>query len=411
MPEPVQIASLSNGMTVLVEPMKSVQSAAFSLLVPGGCAYDSPSQSGTAAILCDWMMRGTNRQSAQDLAIALDRLGVQRSEHVSAIHLGFSGACLASQLPHALELYAEILREPLLEEDQFEPVMAGVEQSLLAIEDEPRQKVMLELVKRSYPAPWGNPSEGALEDLGNISSQNVRNQYRRTVTPSQAILGIAGNTSLEQLKPVLERAFGGWTGPDVPLPSVGVRQVSASHLQHDSAQSHIGIAYPAVAYSDPDYYQAWGAVSVLSGGMSSRLFTEVREKRGLCYSVYATLGSSRKFGQVLCYAGTTSQRAQETLDVLVAELHKLEDGIDLAEIERAQASAKSSLIMAQESTSSRASSIARDWFHLGRVTTLDEVRARVEALTPDSVLDYVRRHPARELTSLTIGPAALVTVY
>src|SRR5690606_38584921 len=137
-------------------------------------------------------------------------------------------------------------------------------------------------------------------------------------------------------------------------------------------------------------------VSVLSGGMSARLFTEVREKRGLCYSVSASLTSLKHEARVLCYAGTTNERAQETLDVTIRELVRLGDGIEPEELARCQARAKSSLIMQQESTMSRASAVARDWYHLGRVTTLDEVRGHIDALTVDTVLDYVRAKPARD---------------
>jgi predicted Zn-dependent peptidase len=141
--------------------------------------------------------------------------------------------------------------------------------------------------------------------------------------------------------------------------------------------------------------------------MSARLFTEVREKRGLCYSVYATLSTLKHEARVLAYAGTTAERAQETLDVTLRELQRLGEGISEDELHRCKARAKSSLIMAQESTLSRSSSIASDWFHLGRVTTLAEVRDRIEALTVDTVLDYVHRYPAGDFTILTLGPERL----
>jgi predicted Zn-dependent peptidase len=144
--------------------------------------------------------------------------------------------------------------------------------------------------------------------------------------------------------------------------------------------------------------------------MSSRLFTEVREKRGLCYAISASLNSLKDQARVLCYAGTTTERAQETLDVTVRELEILggtghEIGED--ELERCKARAKSSLVMQQESTISRSSSIARDWFHLGRVETLSEVRDKINALTVETITDYVHQHPARDFTILTIGPQAL----
>ena len=124
-------------------------------------------------------------------------------------------------------------------------------------------------------------------------------------------------------------------------------------MAHESNQTQIGIAFDSVPYRHPDYFQAWGAVGVLSGGMSSRLFTEVREKRGLCYSVYATMHTLRDRGSVLCYAGTSAERAQETLDVTLGELVRLAEGIEADELARLKARIKSSLIMQQESSSSR----------------------------------------------------------
>jgi predicted Zn-dependent peptidase len=403
----IRHATLTNGLTVLVETMPAVQSAAFSLLIPAGSAYDPEGQNGTANALADWITRGAGKMSSRELLSAFDRLGIQSHESSSLHHLSISGSCLAGNLNAALRLYGDVVKHPQFNEADFEAVMAGVEQSLLAIEDEPRQKVMFELVRRCFPAPWGKPSEGTLADLPNITPKSVREHYRRCVRPRGAILGIAGNITIEEVLPVLDEAFQDWTGENEIQLKTGDRGPYREHLSHESTQTHIGVAYPAVPYGADDYYQAWAAVDVLSGGMSSRLFTEVREKRGLCYSVYASLNSTKDHGQVLCYAGTTVERAQETLDVLLGELKRLGDGIEEAELDRCKARAKSSLIMAQESTGGRAGSLARNWFYLGRVVTLDEVRAKIEGLTVRSVLDYVNAYPANEFTLLTIGPEPL----
>ena len=191
------------------------------------------------------------------------------------------------------------------------------------------------------------------------------------------------------------------------LPISGGTGPKRDHIDHESSQTHIALAYDGVSFVDPEYYEAWAAVSILSGGMSARLFTEVREKRGLCYSVYASLAAMKHEGRVICYAGTSNERAQETLDVTIQELMKLGDGIREDELQRCKARAKSSLIMQQESASSRSGSLARDWYLLGRITTLQEVRDRVEALTIPKILDYVHRKPAGDFTVLTIGPKAL----
>ena len=403
----VQHATLANGLTVLVETMPAVQSAAFAILVPGGSAFDPPGHNGTAMALSDWISRGAGDWSSREVLAELDRLGVQGRESASPQHLVISGTCLAENLTGALRLYADVLIRPCLDEAEFGAVMSGLEHGLLAIEDDPQKKVMVELVRRCYPSPWGQPVEGTLADLENLSPDSIREYYRHTVKPNGAILGIAGNVTLENVLPQVEDLLGGWSGSNEIALVEGERGPAREHLPQESTQTHIGLAYPAVPYADPDYYAAWASVNVLSGGMSARLFTEVREKRGLCYSVYASLNTLKDRGQVLCYAGTTAERAQETLDVLRSELVRLGQGIGEDELDRCKARAKSSLIMAQESTGSRASSLVRNWDLLGRTITLEEVRSKIEALTVQTVLGYVQAHPAKDFTILTIGPQPL----
>ncbi|HUG91839.1 MAG TPA: pitrilysin family protein [Planctomycetaceae bacterium] len=403
----ILIHPFDNGLTLIVEPMTSVQSAAFSLLVPAGSIFDQPRHNGSAALLTELIVRGAGPLTNEQLSAALDDLGVQRHEHAGTVHVSFTGATLAANLPRALDLYGDILRRPMLPPEQFEPARSGVRQSLEAVEDEPRQKVMIELRRRCYDAPWGLPSDGSLEDLPNLSIDSVRDHYERCFRPNGTILGIAGNVDFREIRDVVGRVFGDWPARSDPTFATGPRAPSPDHIPHESEQTHIGVAYEAVPFRHPDYYAAWAAVSVLSGGMSSRLFTEVRERRGLCYSVYAALRSLKDEARVLCYAGTTNERAQQTLDVTLAELVRLGDSIAEDELARSKAMAKSSLIMQQESTSSRSSSIAGDWYHLRRVRTLDEIRQKIDSLTVENVLAYVHEHPARDFTIVTIGPEAL----
>jgi len=403
----IETHTCSNGLTLVVEPMRDVQSAAFSLLVPGGSIYDAPGRNGTASILCEMMPRGAGKRDTRQLSEALDQLGLQRNESVGNSHLTFTGATLAEKIPDALRIYGDIVLRPHLPADQFEAARSGVEQALRATEDEPRQKVMLELRRRCYNAPWGLPSDGDLDDLPAIELDTISNHFQQCFRPDETILGVAGNVDVGEIKSVVDEVFGNWQRKQPPTFKRGPRGPAHDHIPLDSSQTHIGIAYQAVPYRDPDYYAAWAAVSILSGGMSARLFTEVRERRGLCYAIQASLTSLRDEARVFCYAGTTPERAQETLNVTLEELAKLAEGIEESELTRCKARAKSSLIMQQESTMSRSSSIARDWHHLGRVTTLAETHEKIEALTVEKVLDYVRKHPAADFTILTIGPEPL----
>jgi predicted Zn-dependent peptidase len=401
----IHSARLENGLTLIVETLPDVQSAAFSLAIPAGGNFEPEGKNGAAAALCDWLIRGAGSRSSQELSGALDSLGVQAQESVSASHITLHGSCLAGKLAEAFTVYGDIVRRPQLADDEFEPTMLGVAQSLQALEDDPRQKVMVELARHCYPTPWNRPPEGTLAELDSITPEIVRGHYQRCFAPSESILGVAGNVNFEDVLAAVQTTFGDWKS-ESPVEEIIAQPVPATkhHLTQESTQTQIGVAYRAVPYADPDYYAAWAAVSVLSGGMSSRLLAEVREKRGLCYSIYASLHSLKDAGYVLCYAGTTNDRAAETLEVLLQELQRLKDGISEEELARCRARAKSSLIMSQESTSARAASLTRDWYHLGRALTLNEVREKIESLTTEQVIDYVRRRPAEDFTIMTIGP-------
>ncbi|MFK7779521.1 MAG: pitrilysin family protein [Gimesia sp.] len=404
----IQTHQFANGLTLITETMEGVQSAAFSIMVPGGSIYDEPHKRGTASILSDLITRGAGPYDSQQLSCALDDLGVQRHEGASSAHINFCGATLAGSLADTLKIYADIIKAPRLPEDQFAASRAGAEQALLSVEDDPRQKAMVELKRRTFPAPWGLPSDGDLADLPQITIKDIQAQYQSCFHPNETIIGIAGKVDFEEVKQIIEELFGDWefkAGREEP--DLVPEDEKIFFTEQESTQTHIGIAYDAVPYGHPDYYAAWAAVGILSGGMSSRLFTEVREKRGLCYTVSASLTGMPGLGRVLCYAGTTTERAQETLDVTLQELLRLGEGIEESELERCKARAKSSLIMSQESSSSRASSIARDWYYLQRVTTLDQISEEIQQLTTKRVLDYIHTYPAANFTILTIGPQPL----
>ncbi|MCA9080788.1 MAG: insulinase family protein [Planctomycetaceae bacterium] len=407
MPQAISHFTFDNGLTLLVEPMPHVQSAAFAILTPAGTIYEPPNRNGTAAALTDLIMRGAGERDSQELIGTLDALGVQAHEHTGWNFISFSGATIASNLVPALELYGDVLQRPRLPEHQFLAVMSGVEQNLLAIEDEPQRQVFIELRKRLYESPWNRPSDGTLQEVEVISYGDIREQFERSVRPNGTLIGIAGNVDPLEVRDAVERIFGSWPRGAEPVVQPSPSPWKDEFLVHPSTQTHIGLAYPAVPYGDAQYFAASAATSVLSGGSSSRLFTEVREKRGLCYSVDANLSSLKDKGHVLAYAGTTTDRAQETLDVMLQVIRDLGENITDEELSRCKARDKSALVMQQESTPARASSIARDWFYLGRVQTLEEIRGKIDGLQVRDLLDYLDGHPPEPITGFCVGERAL----
>jgi predicted Zn-dependent peptidase len=228
--------------------------------------------------------------------------------------------------------------------------------------------------------------------------------FERHYHPQGAILSVAGKVDWGRLCRDVEKLFGDWAPGETPrIVESAVNGERLHHMPRESSQTHIAIGYDNIPYSHPDYYKARGAVGVLSDGMSSRLFTEVREKRGLSYSVYAMCHSLRDRGSVLAYAQTSVDKAQEACDVMLAELRRLKDGIEPAELSRLKARVKRALIMQQESSSARAAELASDWYYLGRVRTLAEIAQIIDQLTVESINAYLAANPPRDFRVVTLG--------
>ncbi len=403
----IQTHTLANGLVLVGEPNQATRSAAMTLLVPSGYSADPTDRLGLASLLCDMALRGAGERNGRALVNDLENLGVERGESVGSFQTSFEAATIASNLPQMLEIYADIVRRPRLPADQIQAGRQVCLQELHGVEDEPAQKLMVQLRSRAYPDPWGRSSHGDEPGILSSTVEDVRQHWSTHYRPNDAILGVAGNFAWDALVEQVEQLFGDWQTQEVAPPVEKPAAKGSAHVEHESSQCHIGIAFPSVPYRHEDYLQAWAAVGVLSGGMSSRLFTEVREKRGLCYTVSASLQTQIDRALVLCYAGTTTERAQETLDVTYAELERLADGIEQTELDRLKARIKSGLIMQQESTSARSGSIARDWRHLGRVRTLDEVGQKVDALTAETINQFLKNNPPSNYTFATLGPQPL----
>ena len=387
--------------------MEWLESAAFALLVPAGCCRDPHERAGLGNFTCEMVQRGCGARSSRKFVEDLERLGADNSSSVSNAHTSFGAAMPAESLHDVLSIFADVVQQPHLPEDQLEDGRLVCVQELRAIEDDLAQKTMLALRRRRYADPYGRSSQGTMESLERISLQDIARFFKQTYQPQGAILSVAGNIHVPRLREQVERLFGQWRPQTLPSITETPPNGPYEHIPHESNQTHIAIGYASVPYRDPQYYQARGAVGILSDGMSSRLFTEVREKRGLCYTVYASCHSLRDRGSVVCYAGTTTERAQETLDVILSELHRLGEGVQQEELDRLKARIKSSLIMQQESSSSRASSMAADYFHLGRVQHLEEVKQIIDGLTCDSINAYLADHPPADFCFVTLGEQQL----
>jgi len=396
-----------NGLTLLAEPMDHVRSATLYILVPAGFTHEPADRLGLSTILTEMLVRGAGNKDSKALALALDNLGSDRGESVGPFNIVLSAGTLARNLPAVLDYYADIVLRPHLPPDEVEPSQELLLQDLQGLEDSPSEKVILELKSRYYPSPLNRNRYGTPESIAAVTAAEVREHYQSRFRPDRAIISVAGAIDWPKLKEQVGRLFGDWNGSASPMPTPTEHVPTSTHLTKDTQQTQIALAFPSASFLDPDYYAARGAVGVLSGGMSARLFTEVREKRGLCYSVYASHDAIKDRGAIISYAGTSAAKAQQTLDVMVAEFRRLGDGVTDDEVDRVRAILKTGLVMQQESPSARAGSMASDWFYLNRVRPVEEIQAAIAGLTPGKILDYLGRFPVRDLTVVTLGPEPL----
>jgi len=395
--------TFENGLTLLAENMPHVRSATVNIIVPAGCAYDPANMPGISSVLSEIILRGAGKNNSKELSLAMDGIGLDRSCSAGTNHIRLWGATLSRNLPKTIDLFADIILKPHLPKSDVESVKMLAAQEIMSIEDDPKQKVMLALRKNHFPSPLGNDRRGTLEGLKAITHDALSKFWKKNFRPSGTIISVAGNIEWEPLKAQVEKLFGKWKGSDVPALKLSPEKGGKSHISKDTQQVQIGIAYPSVTYGHKDFYAAIGAVNVLSGGMSSRLFTEVREKRGLCYSVWASYQNFKEVAAVICYAGTTTDMAQETLDVTLKQIANLTKGIKEEEVKRLKIGLKSSMLIQEESSSARAGSIAVDWYYLGRVRPLEEIQKAIDSITTKSILSHVKEYNPKEFTIVTLG--------
>jgi len=396
---------LKNGMVLLGEPMESVESVAFGFMLPAGAAQLPEGCCGAGAVIADWIFRGAGDKNSRQLSDALDGLGLHRAGSVSSSHITIGAALEAGNLIEAIDLYADIILRASLKEDQFELARQLSIDGVRALDDDPRQKVILKLREQFYPSPLGRSALGEIDELKTLTAEKTKQIIKNNFNLSQTIFMVAGKYDFDAVAAQMENLFSRTkNGPQKSVVLVRDKASKYRHLHNEGAQVHIGLMTETVKPVDEEYYNVRVAVSVLSGGMSARLFTEVREKRGLCYAIGASYHCLKEAAGIMCYAGTTPEKSQETLDVITAEFNRLSEGISKEEVERAKVGLKSSLILQSESSSSRAGGIGSDYYILGRVRSLDEIKNKIEATSVDSVLGFLRNNKFRDFTVVTIGP-------
>ncbi|MFN8816145.1 MAG: M16 family metallopeptidase [bacterium] len=410
MPE-IVTRTLACGLPLLVEPSTAVRSAAVSWLLPAGTAMDPADQLGRSAMFAELLFRGAGSLDSKAQADALDRLGLGRGCEVGGVFLRLAATMIADRVHEALHLLADMALRPRFDDAAIEPTRQLCMQAVAGLNDEPAERAANILLQRHNPAPLNRAGVGTEEGLANVTADSLRAGWAQCVRPGGSILAVAGNVDPDAVAATLDAALAGWSGaaaipPVTPSPTAGTL-----HHQHDlSNQVHIYLAHHAPAEPHPDSLLEKLVTGVLSAGSSSRLFTEVREKRGLCYSVSAGYGGDKSFGKVTAYVGTTPEKAQQSLDVLLAELRKLEQGRGIIapdEFDRTMTGVRTRLVFAGESTSARAAALTADYHRLGRGRTLADIAREYAAVSLADLNAYVQRRRIGAPTVVTLGPSPL----
>lgn len=397
-------------MPLIVEPMSGVRSAAMCWLLPAGSAYDPADKEGMSTLWSELLLRGAGPRSSREHADAADRLGASRATELGTYTMRVGSTMLGERFLDTLPLIVDMVMRPRIEADAIEPCRDLALQSLASLKDDPQERAMLTARSRHHAPPFNRSGLGTEDGLNALSQEDLANGWSDVAKPACSIFAAAGAVDPDAIERALNDLLADWSGSTEEPKSSAQPARGYAHEEDESNQVQIILAHDAPPETAPQCVLERLAVSVLSGGMSGRLFSEVREKRGLCYSVSAGYRADRDYGVVTAYVGTTPERAQESLDVLVGELNRLNDSageVTPEEFKRAKVGMKSGLVFSGESTGSRAVALASDQRKLGRARSLEELAREIDAVTLEQLNAYLRTRTMGKVTIQTLGPREL----
>ena len=404
----IEIRELECGAVLLVEPMAGVKSCALAWTLPAGASAEPQDKLGLAGIVAEMVQRGAGGLTSRQHADALDAAGVSRSFDAGVRTARLSATFVGQDLDHAVPLLADMIARPAMDREAFAPAQSLAVQELEALADDPQEWVGVEAMARHLPAPLNRSSYGSRAGLEACRHADAVAFHGSCYVPVGSTIALAGDIDPLLAQDVLNAALAGWSGTARIPDGVGAGERGTAHVDDDGAQVQIMVVRDAPKDGTPGAACERVAAAVLSGGMSGRLFTEVREKRGLCYAVHAGYTPEREAGWLASYVGTTPERAHESLEVLQAELDRLatpEGAPTQEEFERAKVGLKSRIVFGGESTAARAAALANDYRKLGRCRTLEERVAEIDAVTLKGLHEHLAGFDRGRPTVLTLGPA------
>ncbi|GAB4238029.1 MAG: pitrilysin family protein [Kiloniellaceae bacterium] len=403
----VRVTRLPTGLTVATDSMPGVATVSLGAWVGAGTRHETPEVNGIAHLLEHMAFKGTERRSAQDIAVEIENVGGHLNAYTSRENTAFYAKVLSEDAPLALDIIADILQHSTFLEDELERERAVVLQEIGQAYDTPDDIVFDHFQETAYPGQaLGRPVLGESHTVSALQRHSLWDYMHGHYGPQQTVVAAAGDIEHDRFVALVAEAFvhDGFrcNGATDPADYRGGDRREERELE----QVHLLLGFDGVGYLDDDYYAMNLLSTLFGGGMSSRLFQEVREKRGLVYSVYSFHSAFVDGGLFGLYAGTGSREVEELVPVVCDELGKLTAGITAEELERARAQVRASLLMSRERSSSRAEQLAQQLLIYGRAVPLDEVLGKVAAVTTDDVERVAGRLLASPPTLTAIGPLA-----
>ncbi len=408
----VRVTDLGNGLKVASDHMASVETVSVGVWIEAGSRFEPASISGASHFLEHMVFKGTRKRDARAIAEEIESVGGHLNAHTSREYTAFYAKVLKGDVALAIDVIADMLQNATLETNELDRERTVVIQEILQSLDTPDDVIFDRFQEAAFPdQPLGRSVLGSPELIGSMDRDVLFDYMRQHYGAPRMLIAAAGAIRHDQLIALAEAAFAALP-PAVPATrTAGAYAGGSWREERELEQVHLVLGFPSVGYRDPDFHAVSVLSTLLGGGMSSRLFQEVREKRGLVYSIYSFPSSYSDTGLFGIYAGTGAAEAHEILPLVCAELVKVGQGIGDAELARARSQLKAGILMALESTSARCEQLARQIMVFGRPIPVEETVAKIEAVDRDTVQRVSRRIFSRRPTLAALGPIEGVQDY
>jgi predicted Zn-dependent peptidase len=405
----IQRHVLPNGLVVITETMQHVRSVSVGLWVRNGSRREVLAENGLAHFLEHMVFKGTERRSAEDIAREMDSVGGMLDAFTSKEQICFNAKVLDEHLPIAFDVITDLVLRPRLDADDVRKERQVVLEEIKMDLDNPEYLLHDIFTRGFWPEhSLGRPILGTPETVRNFDADGLRHRFQNWFAPDHILVTAAGNITHQQVLDLVEKEFGHLPASavkeDNPAPSTS----APIHLEkkRDLEQVHLCIGVPSLPIAHESRFAVAVLNNLLGGGMSSRLFQNIREKQGLAYAVFSELTPYSDAGMFTVYAGTGKETIGQVLDMTVAEFRAMKNSpVSDEELRRAKNHLKGSLMLSLESTSARMSNLARQELYFHRFSTLDEILASIEAVTISQVQDLARTFFQPDRMAVTVlGP-------